>query len=376
MNDIQAKPSHYREAGEINLLSPLTLRDVTLRNRIAMPPMCQYSAREGFANDWHLVHLGSRAAGGAGLVMVEATAVTRDGRISPGDMGIWSDAHIEPLARHRTLRREPRRRAPAFRLAHAGRKASCDRALAGGGRRLRPTSEGGWPVIGPERHSLQFEADPAPIAARSSRHRRDRRRSFEAAAGRALAAAFQVIEIHAAHGYLLHEFLSPLSQSPQRCVWRQPGEPHAAAACASPKRSGPASRAELPVFMRISATDWVKGGWDIEQSIEFARRAKERGVDLIDVSSGALVPDAKVPVGKGFQVPLRQAHSRRGEDQNRGGRHDHRRRSGRRDCHRGRRRSRHDRPRASAAALLCASRASRDRRQAELACPIRLRGAA
>jgi 2,4-dienoyl-CoA reductase-like NADH-dependent reductase (Old Yellow Enzyme family) len=298
MNDIQAKPSHDRDAGEINLLSPLTLREVTLRNRIAMSPMCQYSAQEGFANDWHLVHLGSRAAGGAGLVMVEATAVTRDGRISPGDMGIWSDAHIEPLARIARFV-ESQGAVPGIQIAHAGRKASCDVPWRGG-RRLTE-SEGGWPVIAPS--AIPFNpTDPAPtvldqagidgIVA-----------SFEAAAGRALEAGFKVVEIHAAHGYLLHEFLSPLANFRSDAYGGSLEN-----RMRLPLRVAETVRARvprgLPVFMRISATDWVKGGWDIEQSIEFARRAKELGIDLIDVSSGALVPDAKVPVGKGFQVPF------------------------------------------------------------------------
>jgi 2,4-dienoyl-CoA reductase-like NADH-dependent reductase (Old Yellow Enzyme family) len=298
MNDIQAKPSHYRKAGEINLLSPLTLREVTLRNRIVMSPMCQYSAHEGLANDWHLVHLGSRAAGGVGLVMVEATAVTRDGRISPGDMGIWSDAHIEPLARIARFV-ESQGAVPGIQIAHAGRKASCEAPWLGG-RRLK-LDEGGWPVVAPS--PIPFHAsDPAPLAL-------DQAgidgivASFEAAAGRALEAGFKVIEIHAAHGYLLHEFLSPLANFRGDAYGGSPEN-----RMRLPLRVAEQVRARvprgLPVFMRISATDWVEGGWDIEHSIVLSARAKELGIDLIDVSSGALVPDAKVPVGKGFQVPF------------------------------------------------------------------------
>ncbi len=297
MNDMQVKPTHDLQ-GKTNLLSPLTLREVTLRNRIAMSPMCQYSAHEGFANDWHLVHLGSRAAGGAGLVMVEASAVTRDGRITPGDMGIWSDAHIEPLARIVRFV-ESQGAVPGIQIAHAGRKASCDVPWRGG-RRLKE-GEGGWPVVAPS--PVPFRAgEPAPVAL-------DQAgidgivASFEAAAGRALEAGFKVVEIHAAHGYLLHEFLSPLANFRSDAYGGSLEN-----RMRLPLRVAEAVRARvphgLPVFMRISATDWVEGGWDIEQSIELARRAKERGIDLIDVSSGALVPDAKIPAGPGFQVPF------------------------------------------------------------------------
>lgn len=290
---------HDREVPDIDLLSPLTLRGVTFRNRIAMSPMCQYCAEDGLVNDWHLVHLGSRAAGGAGLVMVEATAVTPQGRISPGDTGIWSDQHIEPLARIvRFL--ESQGAVPGIQLAHAGRKASCD-VPWNGGASLKTPQEGGWPVVGPS--PIPFsEGDPVPVPL-------DRRgiegilSAFEAAARRALAAGFKVIEIHAAHGYLLHEFLSPLSnhrdddyggsldnrmrmllEVAQRLRGIVPGE--------------------LPLFVRISATDWVEGGWGIDDSVVLASRLKEIGIDLIDVSSGGMVPHAKIPVGKGYQVPF------------------------------------------------------------------------
>ena len=234
MNDIQAKPSHDRDAGEINLLSPLTLREVTLRNRIAMSPMCQYSAQEGLANDWHLVHLGSRAAGGAGLVMVEATAVTRDGRISPGDMGIWSDAHIEPLARIARFV-ESQGAVPGIQIAHAGRKASCDVPWRGG-RRLTE-SEGGWPVIAPS--AIPFNpTDPAPIVL-------DQAgidgivASFEAAAARALEAGFKVGRDPCGAWLSPARVPLPARQFPQRCLWRQPGEPHAAALARRRNGQGP-----------------------------------------------------------------------------------------------------------------------------------------
>jgi 2,4-dienoyl-CoA reductase-like NADH-dependent reductase (Old Yellow Enzyme family) len=294
-----AEADHDREVPETDLLSPLTIRGVTLRNRIVMSPMCQYSAVEGMASDWHLVHLGSRAVGGAALIFVEATAVTRDGRISPGDMGIWSDDHVEPLARIARFV-QSQGAVAGIQLAHAGRKASCEQPWKGGAR-LKTADVGGWPVIGPS--AIPFnEGDPAPkpldeagieavVAA------------FKAAAIRALAAGFRVIEIHSAHGYLLHEFLSPLSnhrtdeygsslENRMRLALR-------VAECL--RRVVPG---ELPLFVRISATDWADGGWDADQSVVLARRFKEIGVDLVDVSSGALVPKAVIPVAKGYQVPL------------------------------------------------------------------------
>lgn len=293
-----AGADHDREVPEIDVLSPLTIRGVTLRNRIAMSPMCQYCAEEGFASDWHLVHLGSRAVGGAGLVMAEATAVTRDGRISPGDLGIWSDAHIEPLARIAKFVRS-QGAVPSIQLAHAGRKASCDVPWRGGA--TLPPGHGGWQTIAPS--PLPFhptdptprELDEAGINAILT--------AFEDAAKRALAAGFELIEIHAAHGYLLHEFLSPLSN--------RRSDPYGGSLdnrMRLPLRVAERLRnllpAEVPLFVRISATDWVDGGWDIEQSVAFAARLKGLGVDLIDVSSGGLVPNARIPVGKSYQVPF------------------------------------------------------------------------
>lgn len=289
---------HDREVPDIDLLSPLTIRGVTFRNRIVMSPMCQYSADDGLANDWHLVHIGSRAAGGVGLAMVEATAVTADGRITPKDMGIWSEQHVKPLARiarfvhsHGVL--------AGIQLAHAGRKASCDPPWLGGAR-LKPDA-GGWTPVAPS--SVPFnEEDPPPVEL-------DEAGisgvvvAFEDATHRALAAGFKVIEVHAAHGYLLHEFLSPLSnhrtdeyggslENRMRMTLRVAGRVRAVVP------------AELPVFVRVSATDWVEGGWDAAQSVVLAARLKDLGIDLIDVSSGALTPKARIPVGKGYQVPF------------------------------------------------------------------------
>jgi 2,4-dienoyl-CoA reductase-like NADH-dependent reductase (Old Yellow Enzyme family) len=203
----QCQSEHDREVPEVDLLSPLTIRSVTFRNRIAMSPMCMYSAQDGFANDFHLVHLGSRAIGGVGLVMVEATAVTAEGRISPGDMGIWKDDHIEPLARIARFV-EAQGAVSGIQLAHAGRKASCDAPWTGGNS-LKTAAEGGWPVIGPS--PLPFDAGdpvPAPMSETDIEHCID---AWESAAQRALKAGFKVIELHAAPGSLIHEFLSPNS---------------------------------------------------------------------------------------------------------------------------------------------------------------------
>jgi 2,4-dienoyl-CoA reductase-like NADH-dependent reductase (Old Yellow Enzyme family) len=290
---------HDREVPEFDLLSPLTIRGVTFRNRIVMSPMCQYVAKDGFADDWHLVHLGSRAAGGAALIIVEATAVTAAGRITNGDLGIWSDAHIEPLAR--IARFVLSQGAVAgIQLAHAGRKASCDLPWNGGAG-LLTAEAGGWPVIGPSAIAFD-EGHPVPTALDAAGIEQVLA-DFVAATDRALAAGFQVIEIHAAHGYLLHEFLSPLSnhrtdeyggslENRMRLLLR---------VAAAIRERVPQ---ELPVFVRISATDWADGGWDVEQSVVVAGKLKELGIDLIDVSSGALVPKVRIPVGKNYQVPF------------------------------------------------------------------------
>jgi 2,4-dienoyl-CoA reductase-like NADH-dependent reductase (Old Yellow Enzyme family) len=300
-NDFQAQcqSAHDREIPEVDLLSPLTIRGVTFRNRISMSPMCMYSAQDGFANDFHLVHLGSRAMSGVALVVVEATAVTAEGRISPADMGIWKDEHIEPLARIARFV-ETQGAVPGIQLAHAGRKASCDKPWTGG-RSLKTAAEGGWPVIGPS--PLPFDAgDPVPVSLTEEDIERciD---AWEAAARRALGAGFKVIELHAAHGYLMHEFLSPLSnqrsdeyggslENRMRLLLRLAG------------RLRGIIPQELPFFVRISATDWTEGGWDIEQSIVLCRELKTLGVDLIDVSSGGATPDAKIPLSRGYQIPF------------------------------------------------------------------------
>ena len=278
------------------LFEPLALRGVTLKNRIVVSPMCQYSAHDGFATDWHLVHLGGRAVGGAGLIIQEATAVSPEGRISPEDLGIWKDEHV-PMLRRINEFIGSQGSVPGVQLAHAGRKASTFSPWTGEG--AVPANAGGWPVVGPgagafaDNYPQPTALDAAGIAKVIA--------DFRAAAGRALAAGFQVIELHAAHGYLLHEFLSPLSNqrtddyggtfenrvrllldvvAATREVWPE----------------------ELPLLVRLSVTDWTEGGWNADESIQLAAILKTRGVDLIDCSTGGNVPKAPIPVGPGYQV--------------------------------------------------------------------------
>jgi 2,4-dienoyl-CoA reductase (NADPH2) len=293
-----AVTEHDRELVEFDLLSPLTVRRVTLRNRIGMSPMCQYVAKEGFADDWHLVHLGSRAAGGVGLVMVEASAVTPQGRITPGDVGFWDDDHAEPLARIARFVHS-QGAAIGIQLAHAGRKASCDVPWRRG-EPLAP-AQGGWPVVGPSPVPFS-ERSPVPVALDEAGIR-GVIEAFAAAARRAVDAGFDLVELHSAHGYLLHSFLSPLSNrrtdrygGPLENRIRLPLEVARAV-----RRVIPAG---MPLFVRISATDWAEGGWDVEQSVVLARSLKAEGVDLIDVSSGGLLPTVKIPVARGYQVPF------------------------------------------------------------------------
>jgi 2,4-dienoyl-CoA reductase-like NADH-dependent reductase (Old Yellow Enzyme family) len=292
------------------LFSHLSLRDVTLRNRIGVSPMCQYSSRDGFAEDWHLVHLGAFAAGGAGLVFTEATAVTPNGRISPWDLGIWDDRHVEMLARIAAFVRR-QGAVPAMQLAHAGRKASTRRPWEDGSRTV-PAEEGGWPedVWGPSAVAFS-DAHPTPNAL-------DEEGilavvdAFADAAERALAAGFEMLEVHAAHGYLAHEFLSPLSnQRDDR--WGGPFDNRIRFALAVVDRVRTRWPERLPLSVRISATDWVEGGWDVDQSVELVRALRGHGVDLVDVSSGGLHPDQRIDAGPGFQVPFASRIRREGE---------------------------------------------------------------
>jgi 2,4-dienoyl-CoA reductase-like NADH-dependent reductase (Old Yellow Enzyme family) len=278
------------------LFDPLALRALRLQNRIVVSPMCQYSSTDGFASDWHFVHLGSRAVGGAALVFTEAAAVTPDGRISPADLGIWRDAHIDGLRRCTEFIRG-RNAAAGIQLAHAGRKASVAPPWEGGER--VPEEQGGWRPVAPS--PIPFRpGDPSPLVL-------DRAgiasvvEAFAAATRRSLAAGFQVAEIHAAHGYLLHEFLSPLSNH-RTDEYGGPFDNRIRLlleVVAAVRDEWPG---DLPLFVRISATDWVEGGWDIEQSVELARRLATLDVDLIDCSSGGLVPGARIPSGPGYQV--------------------------------------------------------------------------
>ena len=291
-----------------HLFQPLTIKGVTLRNRIGVSPMCQYSSDDGAANDWHLVHLGGRAAGGAGLVMAEATAVSPEGRITAADAGLWADRHVDPLIRvNRFVKGQGA--VPGIQLAHAGRKASAARPWDGGAHLA--DQDGGWPTLAPS--ALAFGAAlskiPQEMSASDIRRVQD---DFVAAAKRALAAGYEWLEIHVAHGYLCHQFLSPLSNRRSdgyggtfenrvrfvietvqgvRGVW--------------PER--------LPLAVRLSCSDWIDGGCDIEQSLELARLLKTEGVDLIDCSSGGLVPDAQIPVGPGYHVPFAERIRREAE---------------------------------------------------------------
>jgi 2,4-dienoyl-CoA reductase-like NADH-dependent reductase (Old Yellow Enzyme family) len=282
------------------LFSAFSLRGVEFRNRVFVSPMCQYSSRDGMPNDWHMVHLGSRAVGGAALVCVEATGVSPEARISPGDTGLWSEAHARAFEPIVAFIKSQGARA-GIQLAHAGRKASTHVPWKGG----KPLSaeEGAWQTLAPS--AVPFGDWPAP----KEMTRDDIEaviRQFEVSTRLALDAGFDVVELHMAHGYLMHEFLSPLSNR-REDDYGGSLENRAR----FPLRVAEAVRAawpeELPLFARISATDWVEGGWDLHQSVQFSRWLKEKGVDLVDCSSGGLVPGARIPVEPGYQVPFAAA---------------------------------------------------------------------
>ncbi len=282
-----------------HLFTPLTLRSLTLRNRIAVSPMCQYSSSEGLANEWHFVHLGAFATGGAGLILTEAAAVSPEGRISPQDLGIWNDEQIPYLQRINDFVRT-HGAATGIQLAHAGRKASTMRPWDGHGALL--PAHGGWSDVLAPSDVAYSDKYPQPRAMTLSDIARIRE-AFAKAAVRAVTAGFQTCEIHAAHGYLLHEFMSPLSNrrddayggsfenrvrltleiaADVRAVWPQ----------------------DLPVIVRISATDWADGGWTLDESVQLAMQLRQIGIDLIDCSSGGLVPHQQITVGPGYQVPF------------------------------------------------------------------------
>jgi 2,4-dienoyl-CoA reductase-like NADH-dependent reductase (Old Yellow Enzyme family) len=281
-----------------HLFSKLRLRDVDFANRIVVSPMCQYSSVDGYANDWHFAHLASRAVGGAALVFTEAAAVTPEGRISPQDLGVWSEKHFEPLERITGFMANQGARA-GIQLAHAGRKGSTYRPGAGQG--AIAEGAGGWRPLAPS--AIAFSDTYAKPDELTIDQIKSLQRAFAVAAERAAAAGFEVIEIHAAHGYLIHEFLSPFSN---RRVDAYGGsfenrtrflrECVEAVRRALPERS--------PLFVRVSATDWVEGGWDVDQSVELARLLLSLGVDLIDCSSGGNLEKAEIPIGPGYQTPF------------------------------------------------------------------------
>jgi 2,4-dienoyl-CoA reductase-like NADH-dependent reductase (Old Yellow Enzyme family) len=283
------------------LFSPLKLRNLEFKNRIFVSPMCQYSSESSMPEDWHFVHLASRAAGGAALVLTEATAVSPEGRISPRDLGIWSDAHIPAFQRIVSFIKS-QGAVPGIQLAHAGRKASTD--VPWKSRDPLTPGKGGWETVAPSpipfdpQSPVPREMTPAEVEGMTAK--------FVEAAGRSLIAGFEVLEIHMAHGYLFHQFLSPLTN---RREDRYGGSLENR--LRFPLETAKAVRnvwpASLPLFVRISCTDWVDKGWDLEQSIELCRRMKNIGVDLMDCSSGGLVPDARIPAGPGYQVPFAAA---------------------------------------------------------------------
>ncbi|MFV7233872.1 NADH:flavin oxidoreductase/NADH oxidase [Flavobacterium sp. ZB4R12] len=280
------------------LFSPLQIKSILLKNRIVISPMCQYSSEDGFANDWHLVHLGSRASGGAALVIVEATAVSPEGRISPEDLGIWKDEHIEKLQSINRFIIE-QNSIPGIQLAHAGRKASVT-APWSGNKKLDET-QGGWDAVAPS--AVGYHSDEKTPIALDKTGIQKVISDFQSATKRAVQAGYKVMEIHAAHGYLLHEFLSPLSNFRTDEYGggfenriRLTLEVVEAVQSEWPK--------DLPLFVRISATDWAEGGWNIEESVQLSKILKEKGVDLIDVSSGGAVSHQQIPLGPNYQVPF------------------------------------------------------------------------
>jgi 2,4-dienoyl-CoA reductase-like NADH-dependent reductase (Old Yellow Enzyme family) len=284
-----------------NLFSPLKIRSIELKNRIIVSPMCQYSSKDGFANDWHLVHLGSRAVGGAALVITEAAAVSPEGRISPGDLGIWSDEHVSFLKRITTFI-ENQGAIAGIQLAHAGRKASHGAPWTGGKALMK--EEGGWETVAPS--ALAFsETEPVPQEL-SIQEINKIKTDFSDAAARAVAAGFKVIELHAAHGYLLHEFLSPYSNKRTDLYGGSFDNRirFLLELIAAVRETWPD---ELPLFVRISATEWVEEGWTEKDSIRLAEILKTKTVDLIDCSSGGNIPNVKIPLTPMYQTPLAES---------------------------------------------------------------------
>jgi 2,4-dienoyl-CoA reductase-like NADH-dependent reductase (Old Yellow Enzyme family) len=286
-------------AKQPHLFEPFTVRSVTLHNRIGVSPMCQYSSEDGVANDWHLVHLGSRAIGGASLVIAEATAVSPEGRISPGDAGIWAEKHIEPIARiNRFIKQHGA--VPGIQIAHAGRKASAARPWEGNAHLTE--AQGGWSTIAPSPIAFGGALNKVPRAMTEA-DIATVQNQFVAAAKRAVTTGAEWLELHFAHGYLAHEFLSPLSNH-RTDRYGGTFENRIRFTVETARAVRAAWPEKFPLTARLSCSDWVEGGWDIEQSVELARRLKTEGVDLIDCSSGGAVPDAKIPIAPGYQVPF------------------------------------------------------------------------
>ncbi|MDR3425059.1 MAG: NADH:flavin oxidoreductase/NADH oxidase [Alphaproteobacteria bacterium] len=283
------------------LFSPLTLRGITFKNRIFVSPMCQYSSEDSTPNAWHFVHYGSRAVGGAACIIQEATAVAPEGRISPGDLGLWSDAQVaafRPLAQFI----KENGAVPCIQLAHAGRKASASIPWKGNG----PVAieAGGWAVVAPS--AAPFDAKSPVPRELSEQEIQAVVVAFAKAAERSLAAGYEAVELHAAHGYLLHQFLSPLSnQRTDRYGGNLENRMRLVLEVASAVRQ--AWPDSLPLLVRISASDWVEGGWDVRQSVVLCAKLKEIGVDLIDVSTGGVIPGTRIPSGPGYQVPFADA---------------------------------------------------------------------
>ena len=280
------------------LFTPLQIKDITFKNRIAIAPMCQYSSVDGFANDWHLVHLGSRAIGGVSLIIQEATAVSPEGRISPEDLGIWKAEHIEKLQQINKFISD-QNAIPGIQLAHAGRKASVS-APWNGNKKL-DTTQGGWQTVAPS--AIGYHDNEATPLAMDSEAIQKVISDFKDATKRAVQAGYKVVEIHAAHGYLLHQFLSPLSNV-RTDNYGGSFENRIRLTLEVVEAVQTEWPSNLPLFVRISATDWADGGWNVEESVALSKTLKEKGVDLIDVSSGALVSHQKIPVGPNYQVPF------------------------------------------------------------------------
>ena len=280
-----------------SIFAPLEIGNITLPNRIVVSPMCQYSAEDGFANDWHLVHLGSRAVGGASLIIAEASAVTPEGRITPQDLGIWKDEHIAQLKRITDFLHS-QGSFSGIQLAHAGRKASVAQPWRGG--HGLTVAEGGWSeVVAPS--AIPFAPEFAQPRALDKAEIDDLVIAYKEAARRALAAGFDVVEIHAAHGYLVHQFLSPLSNH-RDDIYGGPFENRIRLLMRIVDAVRSEWPQERPLFVRISATDWTEGGWNVQNSIALSEQLRLHKVDLVDVSSGGLIPNAKVPVGPGYQT--------------------------------------------------------------------------